>query len=96
MDYMDTINEKHLYRIGTGWVYEVSTNLGYKVIRSDDQKKTKNNIIKFEPCFKVLLIQGELRIEADEEIPVGIIRKAFNLYELYAKGELKEHNAKHS
>ncbi len=83
------LDRKLLYRIGTGWVFDVITKTGYKVERREGSKK---EVEGFTRAFEIKQMDDKVLPVYDLKVPIGIIRKAMHILELYSKGKLAESN----
>lgn len=94
------LNGKTLYRIGTGWVYDVSTGIGYVVVRSDsgNGKNTRGKVEGFIEAFTITDGKDGLEIATVDKskVPLGVMRKAVSIYEKLKSGELKPRNVSYS
>lgn len=67
-----------LYKIGTDWVFSISNQTGYFVVRN--YKK----VVRFKKAF---IINDNDTIKF-MEVPIGVIRKASHLIELHKEGKI--------
>lgn len=71
-----------LCKIGTGWVFDVNTGIGYRI-----QREQKTGVIQaFETAFAIT--NGNVTYKL--EVPSGIVRKALHLLELQKAGKLEK------
>lgn len=75
-----------LYKIGTGWVFNMDTYTGYEVTRAGN--KRDSNVTGFIEAFNISKEGDSYNVRYEKEIPIGIIRKAIHLIELHESGEL--------
>ncbi len=87
------IDSMSLYRIGTGWVFDVNTNTGYRVERTGETRRGK--IKSFTKAFELRILGGVVTPTYILEVPMGVVRKAVHLAELYAKGKLEQRNGRY-
>lgn len=80
------IGDGPLYKIGTGWVFNTDTCIGYKVVRAGSQRDSK--VIGFSEAFKIRKEENNYNVDYGQEIPMGVVRKAIHLIELRDSGEL--------
>jgi hypothetical protein len=86
------ISSASLYKIGTGWLFDVESKLGYKVNRVGGSRKEP--IKDFVEAFQVVEGSNTSDIRYITKVPMGVVRKALHLLELKSKGELKDRDAR--
>ena len=87
------IDKMSLYRIGTGWVFDVKNDIGYRVDREKGVRRGK--IKRFVKAFYIVYDEGSEAYVPKyhlKNIPVGVVRKAVHIMDLYRRGELVQRN----
>lgn len=79
-------NGESLYKIGTGWVFDINTYVGYKVVRKNN--KADGDVQRFDKAFSLFKEADSWRVEYTQKVPMGTIRKAVQLMEKQDKGLL--------
>ena len=71
-----------MYKLGTYWVFDLNTKVGYKV------EKKKDKVTNFEEAFRILGDGVDKSQVSKIEVPLGVIKKAYKLMEMDENGEL--------
>ena len=87
------IDTTSLYRIGTGWVFDISTYTGYRVER--EGRSGRGKVKSFTEAFKLKTVNSTVDIEYVIDSPIGVIRKAIHIVELHSEGKLEERSGKY-
>lgn len=69
-----------LCKIGTGWVFNINTGVGYRVRR----ESRTGAIQAFEKAFSI----NNGTVDYNLEVPSGVVRKALHLLDLSKAGRL--------
>lgn len=79
---------KPLYKIGSNWVFDIDSYIGYRVIRQG--KDTKSKVVGFSKAFEIHGEGDSYNVKYEEGVPIGIVRKAVHLIGLSESGELSK------
>ncbi len=70
---------EHLYRIGSTWIFDANSCVGYQVLFGADD-------IVFEEAFQIAGNSEDVKYYM--EVPIGIVRRAFHIIKLKQDGLL--------
>lgn len=80
----------NLYKIGTGWLFDVDNMVGYKVERSGGSRN--GEVKNFIEAFRIKNDDEKSDVNYSMEVPIGVVRKALQIIKVTSQGELKSDN----